>query len=119
MIDLIYIFIPLFLIAYGIYHLIRRGLQMKELATQGVLTQAQIIDRQEFTTAKGARRNDRYLRYQYVDAQGRHHTARSHVVSRDWLANQNGDSIDIVYLPHRPEVSALASDVENARKALK
>lgn len=118
MTELLFFLLPLGLIAYTIIHLVRRGFQMKDLAARGVQTDATIIDRQQFATAHGSRRNDRYLRYEYTDGNGIRHTHRAHVVSRDWLASIEGDKIPVVYLPDRPAVSALLADVERARSAL-
>jgi hypothetical protein len=119
MTELLFALIPLLLIGYTVFRLVRRGLEMKQLAERGVKTTARIVNRQQFATATGTRRNDRYLIYEYADERGVTHRHRSHVVSRDWLAAAEGDSIPIVYLPDKPSISAPHDVVENASKALK
>ena len=116
---LLFALVPIVLIGYGVFRLVRRGFEMKELAGRGVETTARIVQRQQFATAGGARRNDRYLVYEFTDDRGVTYRHRSHVVSRDWLATQAGDSIPVVYLPDKPAVSAPRDVVESARKALK
>jgi hypothetical protein len=119
MTGLLYALIPVLLIGYTIFRLVRCGFEMKQLAERGIATTARIIDRQQFATARGTRRNDRYLRYEYTDDRGVKHTHRSHVTSSDWLAVAEGDSIPILYLPDKPAVSAPRDVVEKAREALR
>jgi hypothetical protein len=116
---LFFALVPLLLIGYTVYRLVKRGLEMRHLAERGVEATARIVDRQQFNTATGTRRNDRYLVYEFTDDRGVTHRHRSNVVSRDWLAVQTGDSIPIVHLPENPAVNAPRDVVENARKALK
>lgn len=95
---------------------VRRGLQMRKLVDDGVPTTAIAKKVIAHTGATGMRRSS--LHYSFQDSQGKayQHTVMISPSERD--AIQEGGSVDIIYLPDNPKVSALAQSVESARKAL-
>jgi hypothetical protein len=104
--------IPLLLVGYTVYAIIRRGFEMRRLATEGVETTGTVTHKVIF------RRNRCQIKYAYYDAFGKdyHHTS---IVSRELYDSLRvGSPVKVVYLPSRPSVSGLLSDVENARRAL-
>jgi hypothetical protein len=104
--------IPLLLVGYAVYATIRRGFEMRLLATEGVESIGTVIRKTTF-------RYNRYqIKYAYQDSFGRdHHNAA--LVSREFYNNlEVGSPVKVVYLPRKPSVSALLSDVEVARRAL-
>ncbi len=104
--------IPLLLVGYAVYAIIRRGFEMRRLATEGVETTGTVIRKAGF----GPRRYQ--IKYAYHDASGKeyHHAS---LVSRElYHSLEVGSPVQVVYLPSRPSVSALLSDVELARRAL-
>ncbi len=104
--------IPLLLVGYAVYAIIRRGFEMRRLATEGVETTGTVTRKLLF------RRNRCQIKYAYCDSFGKdyHHTS---FVSRELYDSlEVGSPVKVVYLPSRPSVSGLLSDVENARRAL-
>jgi hypothetical protein len=108
--------IPVLLVGYALYEVVRRGFEMRRLATEGVETSGTVTRKVTFR-GRGSRR--RYqITYAYHDAFGREHSHRS-VVSRELYDSlEVGSPVTVVYLPDRPSVSGLRSDVEDARRAL-
>jgi uncharacterized membrane protein YdbT with pleckstrin-like domain len=104
--------IPLLLIGYTVYWFVRRGFEMRRLTTEGVETTGTVTRKLLF------RRNRCQIKYVYQDQFGRkHHHAP--MVSRELYDSlEVGSPIKVVYLPSRPSVSGLLSDVENVRRAL-
>ncbi len=104
--------IPLLLIGSTVYWVIRRGFDMRRLATEGVKTTGTVTRKLLF------RRNRCQVKYAYHDAFGKeyHHTS---FVSRELYDSlEVGSPVKVVYLPSRPSVSGLQSDVLEARRAL-
>lgn len=97
---------------------VRRGLQLKQLVADGVNATGTVTQKIEHPTARGTRRNDRRIAYEYRDAAGRTHRHISLVSSEFWLAHTEGGPIDIVYSRSRPEISAPRFLVEQGRAAL-
>jgi hypothetical protein len=108
--------IPVLLIGYALYAVVRRGFEMRRLATEGVETSGTVTRK---VTFRGRGSHRRYqITYAYHDAFGREHSRRS-VVSRELYDSlEVGSPVTVVYLPDRPSVSGLLSDVEDARRAL-
>jgi len=104
--------IPLLLVGYTVYAIIRRGFEMRRLATEGVETTGTVTQKVIF------RRGRCQIKYAYYDSFGKdyHHTS---LVSRELYDSlEVGSPVKVVYLPSRPSVSGLLSDVEHARRAL-
>jgi hypothetical protein len=105
--------IPLLLVGYAVYAIVRRPFEMRWLATEGVESIGTV------TRKVAAFRLHRYqIKYAYQDSFGReHHNAA--LVSRDLYDSlEVGSPVRVVYLPRKPSVSGLLSDVEDARRAL-
>jgi hypothetical protein len=104
--------IPLLLVGYAIYATIQRGFEMRLLATEGVESIGTVIRKTTF-------RHNRYqIKYAYQDSFGREHH-RASLVSRElYNSLEVGSPVRVVYLPRKPSVSGLLSDVEDARRAL-
>jgi hypothetical protein len=104
--------IPLLLVGYAVYVIIRRTFEMRWLATEGVESIGTVIRKSTF-------RHKRYqIKYAYHDSFGREHQHAA-LVSRELYNNlEVGSPVKVVYLPRKPSVSALLSDVEVARRAL-
>jgi hypothetical protein len=96
---------------------VRRGLQLRKLVSDGVATTATAKKLIGHTGATGMRRSS--LRYHFQDRRGKsyQHTVMISPSERETI--QEGDSVNIIYLPDNPKISALAQTVESARKALK
>jgi hypothetical protein len=104
--------ISLLLVGYAVYAIIRRGFEMRWLATEGVESIGTVIRKTTF-------RHNRYqIKYAYQDSFGReHHNAA--LVSRElYNSLEVGSPVKVVYLPRKPSVSGLLSEVEDARRAL-
>lgn len=98
-----------------VWRLAQRGTQMSQLASEGILSQAVVEKKKSFLIRKIKRYT---LTYSYTAPDGRtlRHTPK--VTYTLWSKLQVGDSVRILYLPHRPEVSALEEDVEKIRQQL-
>lgn len=105
---IVILLIVIVMIVFGV----RRGLQFKSLANEGVPLRATVIKKWKHG------HNKCRLRYEYdIPAQGKF--SHSPWVTQDEYERYNpGDSIDIVYLPSNPKVSAMAAMVTLAKEAL-
>jgi hypothetical protein len=101
----------LFFIVGAVYLVIRRGLEMKHLATEGVETTGTVVEKYR------RRRGGRRIRYEYRDASGQKHQGRAGVSWEYYEAVKVGDPVKVVYLPQRPSVSALLAEVDLVRRA--
>lgn len=110
--------LPAFLIGYGVYAVVRRGFHMKLLAEDGVEVQGVVTAKLQVGGARGARRNDRRIAYEYRDAAGQVHRHVSMVTSDFWNGHTEGGPIDLVYARRRPEISAPRHLVVASRAAL-
>jgi hypothetical protein len=108
--------VPLLLVGYTVYTVIRRGFEMRRLAIEGVETTGTVTRKLTF---RGTGSHRRYqIKYAYHDAFGREHSHASLVSRELYDSLEVGDPVKVVYLPSRPSVSGLLSDVELARRAL-
>jgi hypothetical protein len=109
--------IPLLLVGYAVYAIIRRGFEMRRLATEGVETTGTVTQKVIFRR-RGRYRGRYQIKYAYHDAFGKDYH-RASLVSRELYDSlEVGSPVKVVYLPSRPSVSGLLSDVELARRAL-
>ncbi len=104
--------IPLLIVGYAVYAIIRLGFEMRRLGAEGVESIGTVTQKVTF------RRGRCQIKYTYQDKFGREHH-RSSLVSRETYDSlEVGSPVKVVYLPKRPSVSGLLSDVEDARRAL-
>jgi hypothetical protein len=109
--------VPLLLVGYAVYTMIRRPFEMRRLAIEGVETTGTVTRKLTFRgKGHGIRRYQ--IKYAYHDAFGREHSHASLVSQELYDSLEVGDPVKVVYLPSRPSVSGLLSDVELARRAL-
>ncbi len=109
--------IPVLLVGYAVYAIIRRGFEMRQLAIEGVETTGTVTRKMTFGGEGDSIR--RYqIKYAYHDASGREHSRASLVSEELYDSLEVGDPVKVVYLPSRPSVSGLLSDVELVRRAL-
>jgi hypothetical protein len=99
----------------AVYLVIRRGLEMRRLATEGVETTGTVVEKY-YRRRRGGRRIRR-IRYEYCDASGQKHQGRAGVSWEYYEAVKVGDPVKVVYLPQRPSVSALLAEVDLVRRA--
>jgi len=104
--------IPLLLGGYTVYVLIRRGVEMRWLAEEGVETTGTVTRKLMFP------RRRYQIKYAYTDSSGNQHHRTSFVSRETYDHLEVGSPVKVVYLPQRPSVSGLLSDVEDARRAL-
>jgi hypothetical protein len=104
----------LFFIVGAVYLVIRRGLEMRRLATEGVETTGTVVEK--YRRRRGGRRIRR-IRYEYCDASGQKHRGRAGVSWKYYEAVRVGDPVKVVYLPQQPSVSALWAEVDLVRRA--
>lgn len=95
-----------------------RGLQMKALANSGVLGQAEVIQKTRRRSSPGHQAAG-YIKYRFTAPDGKAITNRSAVSEKIYSEYDEGESIDIVYLPDRPAVNAARYMVNLSRTALK
>jgi hypothetical protein len=98
--------------------IVRRGLQMKALAHDGVPGQAEIVLKHRRRTSPG-HQTAGYLKYQFDAPLGQTLTNRIAVSEEVFSKYEVGDPIDIVYLPDKPAVNGARYMVNLSRKALK
>jgi hypothetical protein len=84
---------------------------MRRLATEGVETTGTVVEKYR------RRRRGRRIRYEYCDASGQKHQGRAGVSWKYYEAMKVGDPVKVVYLPQRPSVSALWTEVDLVRRA--
>jgi|YNPMSStandDraft_2_1061718.scaffolds.fasta_scaffold11936_2 hypothetical protein len=102
----------LFFIVGAVYLVIRRGSEMRRLATEGVETTGTVVEKY-YRRRRGGRR----IRYEYCDTSGQKHQGRAGVSWEYYEAVKVGDPVKVVYLPQRPSVSALWAQVDSVRRA--
>lgn len=92
-----------------------RAMQFKHLAHDGVAASGVVV--KKFREGAAAGRHEPYLRYEYrVD--GKCFENKIATLEEFWDAHEEGDSIEIVYVPSKPSVSAARYLVNESRKAL-
>lgn len=95
---------------------VRRGLQMKQLAIDGVGVQGR-VDKLWRHTGPTDTKSHR-LRYRFETPDGRSYERSVVVAAGERQALKEGVEVALVYLPTNPKVSALAAVVAQARQAL-
>ena len=110
--------LPLLLVGYGIFAVVRRGFQMRQLVLDGVEIQGVVTAKLEYAGGSGSRRSNRRIAYSYRDAAGAEHRHVSMVTSDFWNGHTEGGPIDLIYSRSQPQVSAPKHLVELSREAL-
>lgn len=112
------LWIALAILAAIIAVIVRRGLQMKALAQNGVPGQAEIVLKHRRRTSAG-HQTAGYLKYQFDAPLGQTLTNRIAVSEEIFARYEVGDPIEIVYLPDKPGINGAKYMVNLSRKALK
>lgn len=95
----------------------RRGLQMRNLVSDGVETQAVILKKYRFRGSSGV--PTFRLRYSFSTGAGQKFEQTVSVTGSEAENYREGDNIKVTYLPDRPSISAASSMVALASQALK
>jgi hypothetical protein len=98
--------------------IVRRGLQMKALANNGVKGIAEVIHKSRRRTTAG-HQTAGYIKYQFDAPLGQQLSNRIAVSEQIYSEYDIGDDMEIVYLPDRPSVNAALYMVNLSRKGLK
>jgi len=88
----------LFFIVGAVYLVIRRGLEMRRLATEGVETTGTVVEKYRRHRGVSRRRGVRRIRYEYCDASGQKHQGRAGVSWEYYEAVKVGDPVKVVYI---------------------
>lgn len=117
---LVSVLVPVAIFVGLIAVVVRRGLQMRQLALDGVETTGQVVAklRHVHVRRKGSQRPSLRIHYAYRDAAGAEHEHRSLVTDSFWNAHEEGGPIAIVYSQSQPQISAPKHLVEQSRAAL-
>ena len=97
--------------------LVWRGLQFRQLALHGVVAEA-VISKKARLAAGADHVGAGRISYAFRAADGREYHRSSTISEAKWAELSNGQTIEIVYLPNRPSISAPAWLVDDARTAL-
>lgn len=98
-----------------VFVVVKRGMEMTELAAHGVDVKGTVIDKRSIPAARSSTRKQKLV-YAYTDTQGATHQHTSVVTYDTYDRYQVGDPIDIVYSSKRPAVSAMKEMIDFARK---
>lgn len=106
-------------VAFAVFMVIRRGLQMKKLAHLGIPITGKVLLVKQLASTHHSRQTRHWrLRYAFTLPDGR--TFENGVnPSTEERQLQAGSPIDLVYLPADPQISATRGMVNLSRKALK
>jgi hypothetical protein len=113
--DIVGVLFILFFIVGGVYLVIRRGLEMRRLAAEGVETTGTVVEKYYRRRREGE--TITRIRYEYCDASGQKHQGWAGVSWEYYEAVKVGAPVKVVYLPQRPSVSALWAEVDLVRGA--
>ncbi|MDH5345641.1 MAG: hypothetical protein OEW59_07750 [Gammaproteobacteria bacterium] len=97
---------------------VHRGLQMKKLAHDGVPAAGKVIEKSRRSTQPG-KMSTGYLRYEFYAGNGLRYERKIAVGETIYANHEEGDAIDVVYVPDKPEISAAKYMVNLSREALK
>lgn len=112
----LWIGLAILLAALGL--LVRRGLQMKALAQNGVPGQATVVQKHRRRSSMGHQAAG-YLKYQFDTPQGHTLSNRFAVSEEIFSKYQVGDPIEVIFLQDKPTVNGARYMVNLSRKALK
>jgi hypothetical protein len=107
------------IIAAVIFMIVRRGLQMKDLAHKGVVAEGTVIRKFRRGNATQVQTSAAYLRYEFKAPDGKRFE-RSVAVSEEVFETfEEGSKIDVVYVEGKPQVNGAKYMVNLSREALK
>jgi hypothetical protein len=108
-----YFWLIIFLIVIAmIVFTVMRGLQFKLLVNEGVPIQATVVKKWKHG------QNKCRLKYEYSTPSQGNFSHSPWVTEDEYNRYNSGDSIDVVVLPNKPKISAMASMVNLAKQAL-
>lgn len=100
-------------ITAGIWLVVHRELQLKQLVRDGVDVTGVVV-----RASGGQHANPCYIRYRYRDGRGQQREHKIQVLQEFWANHPKGSRIALVYSKSRPSISAVKYQVEQKRKAL-
>lgn len=112
----------IFIIGLGIVSLmvvfaVWRGLELRQLVESGIPAKATIISKNKFRGKSGI--PTYRLRYEFQARDGRRYSKVISMTSTEAANVVIGDTIDIIYVPNKPKISASETMVALGRQALK
>lgn len=113
---IVWAIVPLGLLAWLIFSVVRRGYQFRQLLEDGVETTA-AVTRKVVSRRRRRRPESYFLRYEYRDGMGEKRTHQSVVTEEVWNRHVEGGPLDVVYSRSQPAVSAPKYLVDRARSA--
>ena len=112
-----YIIPFIIIIGLSLAIIIWRGSHIKRLTHRGVAGTGKVI--KKFRQQRGGSSSSECLRYEYNSPTGERFENKIHVPQVIYDQHEEGDSIDIVYLPDTPKISAGRYLINQTRAALK
>jgi hypothetical protein len=110
--------VPVLFVVGLIVFAVRRGLQMKQLAADGVHATGTVTRKLRFSGQGTVRQRNYRVLYTYTDDFGRRHQAKAGVSKAVFDGLEEGGPIAVMYSRTRPSVSGPAYQVEQTRQAL-
>ncbi len=107
-------FFVLFAVAF-VWVVWRRALQARDLAQRGVPVTGEVVSKY---TDRMSKIRTRHLRYKFTAADGHEYSHRIMADVDDYHSLDEGDPVELVYLPDKPTVSAMKGMVDIVRKGL-
>lgn len=101
-----------------ILQIVRRGSQLKVLLDKGVPATARIIEKRKRTRQTGnMSKNTYWLVFEFKAGDGQNHKGFPSVTETEFNAANEGDEVEIVYLPDKPGVNATKEMIKQLRQA--
>jgi len=97
---------------------VHRGLQMKNLANDGIVGDGKVIEKFKRVNSQGGMASP-YLRYEFYAANNIRYERKISVGEEIFDSYAENDPIEIVYLENKPKVNAAKYMVNLSREALK
>lgn len=110
-----WVLILLLVIGFIIYRVYRRGTELRGLTEHGVSAMGEVLLVQHFQIGPG---NTRFLRYQFRTPNGDVYSRKIAMSTAEAERYRSGGTIEIIYLPQNPKVSAAKDMIEYVRKGL-
>lgn len=108
--------IGLLFVAVMAWQVVRRGFQMRDLVQHGLPVTGTVVSKVAFRGKSRVRSH--HLRYTSSAPDGHEYSHRIAISSAENEKYQEGDPIELMYLPNNPKVSATAQMVQMSRRAL-
>lgn len=101
-------------VAASIYFIVKRGLELKDLAKRGEPIQGRIVNKFK----RGNKVRNKFLKYEFTTPTGKLITRSSMVSDGVWQQYAENDPIELVYLSDKPQVCSPKYLVDLSREAL-